>query len=159
MTPGCPTIAQAKNGKVLLLPLMQFVHLTMCSFAKTKKNWTPINRNNCLTVGSLPPLSPPFSTADTHHRSPQVTDVRDQGVPFDTTFTTSAHCKGAANAARRLLLLVRRAFCELSMTAFTPLYCAFVRPHLEYALWVDINKLERAKRLATRLTSSWPSKC
>ncbi len=49
-------------------------------------------------------------------------------------------------------------FCELSKTAFTLLYCALVRPHLWYAmetnaptLRADINQLERAQRLATRL--------
>ncbi len=33
---------------------------------------------------------------------PQVTDVRDLGVPLDATFTASAHCIEAANTARRL---------------------------------------------------------
>ncbi len=101
---------------------------------------------------------PTFSAADTDHRIPQVTDVRDLGVPLDTTFTASAHCIQAANTARRLLFLVRRSFCELSKTAFTPLYCALLWPHLEYAmeanaptLKADINQLERVQRLATRL--------
>ncbi len=68
----------------------------------------PINHNKCacLTVGNLPPLSPSFSVADTDHRIPQVPDVRDLGVPLDMTFTTSAHCKEAANTARRLLFMV-----------------------------------------------------
>ncbi len=54
--------------------------------------------------------------------------------------------------------MVRRSFCELSKTAFIPPYCALVLPHLEYAmeanaptLRADINQLERAQRLATRL--------
>ncbi len=54
--------------------------------------------------------------------------------------------------------MVRRSFCELSETAFIPLYCAIARPHLEYemeanapTLRADINQLERAQRLATRL--------
>ncbi len=54
--------------------------------------------------------------------------------------------------------MIRRSFCELSKTAFTPLYCALVRPHREYAmeakaptLRADINQLERVQRLATRL--------
>ncbi len=54
--------------------------------------------------------------------------------------------------------MVRRSFCELSKTAFTPLYCALVRPHLECemeangpTLRADINQLERVQRLATRL--------
>ncbi len=104
------------------------------------------------------PRSSSFSAADTDHRIPQVTDVRDLGVPLNTTFTASAHCIEVVNTARRLLFLVRRSFCELSKTTFTPLYCALVRPHLEYAmeanaptLGADINQLERVQRLATRL--------
>ncbi len=53
--------------------------------------------------------------------------------------------------------MVRRSFRELSKTEFTPLYCALVRPHLEFAmeanaptLRADINRLERIQRLATR---------
>ncbi len=96
--------------------------------------------------------------ADTDNRIPQVTDVRDLGVPLDTTITASANCIEAANTARRLLFMVRRFFCEQPNTAFTPIYCALVRPHLEYAmeanaptLRADINQLERVQRLATRL--------
>ncbi len=95
-----------------------------------------------------------FSAADTDHRIPQVTDVRG----LDTTFTAPAHCIEAANTARLLLFLVRRSFCGLSKAAFSPLYCALVRPRLEYAmeanaptLRADINQLERVQRLATRL--------
>ncbi len=54
--------------------------------------------------------------------------------------------------------MVRRSFCELSKASFTPLYCAFVRPHLEYAMEANaptlragINQLERVQPLATRL--------
>ncbi len=54
--------------------------------------------------------------------------------------------------------MVRRSFCELSKTAFNSLYCAIVRPHLEYAmeanaptLRADIYQLEGVERLATRL--------
>ncbi len=120
----------------------------------------PINPNKsaCLTVGNLLPLSPSFSAADNDHQSPQVFDVRDLGVPLDKTFTASAHCIEAANTARSFLFMVRRSFCELSKTALTPLYCALVRPHLEYAmeanaptLRADTNQLERVQRLATRL--------
>ncbi len=60
-----------------------------------------------------------------------------------------------SNDARGLL---RGFFCELTTTAFTPLYCTLVRPHLEYAmeanvstLRADINQLEFVQRLATRL--------
>ncbi len=120
----------------------------------------PINPNECsgLTVGNRPPLTPLFSAPETDHRIPQVSDVRVLGVPLDTTFTVSAHCREAANIARRLLFMVQRSFGELSNTALIPIYSAEVRPHLEYAieanaptLRANINQLERAQRLATRL--------
>ncbi len=102
-----------------------------------------------------PPSS--FSAADTDHRIPQVTDVRDLGVPIDTTFAASAHCREAANTVRRLLFMVQRSFCKLSKTTFIP-YCALVRQHLEYSMEAnaptmraDINLLERAQPFATRL--------
>ncbi len=100
----------------------------------------------------------PNSTRISTKQIPWVTDVRDLGVPLDMTFTSSVRCREATNTARRLLFMVRRSFCELSTTAFIPLYCAIVRPRLESAmeanapkLRADINQLERVQRLATRL--------
>ncbi len=49
------------------------------------------------------------------------------------------HYREAANTARRLLFMGRRFFSELSKAAFIPLYCALVRPHLEYA--IEANSL------------------
>ncbi len=62
----------------------------------------------CLNAWNLPPLSSPFFAADTDHRIPQVTDVQGLGFPLYTTFTTPAHCREAANTARRFLSMVRR---------------------------------------------------
>ncbi len=94
---------------------------------------------------------------DTNHQIPQVTGVRGLGVPTDMIFTSSVHCIGTANTARRLLFMVRRFFCEFSKTAFIPLYCVKVRPSLECTMKAnaptpraDINQLERVQRLATR---------
>ncbi len=56
--------------------------------------------------------------------------------------------------------MTRRSFCDVSKAAFISLYCAILRPHLEYAmeansltLRADSNQLERIQRLATRLVS------
>ncbi len=62
-------------------------------------------------------------------------------VPLDTPFVAPAQYIEAANTARRLLFLVRTSFCEVSMTAFSPLYCALVRPHLEYAMEANTTAL------------------
>ncbi len=113
----------------MVFPRSQSTHLLFSlssAWAWAGKWDLPINPNKCAchTVGNLPPLCPSFSAADTDHRIPQVTDIRDLGVPLGTTFTASVHCREAANTARRLLFMVRRSFSELSKTAFTPLYCA-----------------------------------
>ncbi len=49
--------------------------------------------------------------------------------------------------------MVRRSFCELSKTAFIPLYCALARPHLEYEMEANAPTLRADidQRLATRL--------
>ncbi len=82
----------------------------------------------------LPPLSPSFSATVANHKIPTVTYVRDLGVPLDTIFTSSVHCREVANIARRLLFMVRRSFSELSRAAFIRMYCAIVWPHTEYAM-------------------------
>ncbi len=94
------------------------------------------------------------------HRRPRL------GVPLDTTFTSRVHCRKAAIQKKAIVFTVRRSFCELSKTAFIPLYCAVVRPHREYALRADINQLKRKgfdsstcflwNTGASELTSSWP---
>ncbi len=94
-----------------------------------------------------------FSARDTNHRIPEVTDVRNQGVPLDTTCTSSVHCNESTNTARRLLFVVHQSFCELSKAALIPLYCVIVRPHLEYAVETNAPTLRADvnQRLATRL--------
>ncbi len=65
--------------------------------------------------------------ADANHQIPQVTDVRDLGVPLDTTFTLSVRCREAANAARQLPFTIRRSFMDISKAAFIPVYCAIMQ--------------------------------
>ncbi len=66
------------------------------------------------------------------------------------------HCRGAAITVRRLLFMIRRSFTDLPKAALIPLYCAVVRPHLEFSMEANplnlmpgINHLERAQRSAT----------
>ncbi len=88
-------------------------------------------------------------------RRPPLNSLR---FPFDTTFASSVHFGDTENTARRLLVMVRQLFSELSTSAFIQLYCTMLRPHLESALEAnaptlkaDIKELERAERLATWL--------
>ncbi len=62
----------------------------------------PTNKHPCLTIGNLPHS---FSVFFVEFRTitPLVTCIRDLEVPFDTTFTSSVHCRETANTTRRLL--------------------------------------------------------
>ncbi len=121
-----------ENGVATIPIKSPFIFAFFCLGLGRETGPTNQPQQMCMPHGRKPPST--FSATDTDNRIPLFTDVRDLGVPFDTTFTASAHCIEAANTARQLLFLVRRSFCELSKTAFTPLYCALVRPHLEYAM-------------------------
>ncbi len=120
----------------------------------------PINQPQQMFMPHCGEPPSPFSIflRSRHHQIPQVTDVRDLGVPLNTTFSTSAHCREAANTTRRLLFMVLKSFCKLSKTAFIPLYGTLVQPHLEYAMEANaptlrtaINQREMVQRLAKRL--------
>jgi ribonuclease P/MRP protein subunit RPP40 len=84
--------------------------------------------------------------------------TRDLGVKISDTFTPSAQCAAAAAKARGVLFGLRSAITNKCPEVFLPLYCALVRPHLEYCVqaWCpyfkkDINLLEKVQRLATRM--------
>ncbi len=68
------------------------------------------------------------------------------------------NCTVAVKKAHTALFLVKRSFVNLTPAVFLPLYCTFVRPHLEYAIqatlsyWKkDTYLTERFQRFATRL--------
>ncbi len=86
--------------------------------------------------------------------------VKHLRVRAENMFSPSAQCTEAANKARRLILMIRRSFQDLSKPAFIPLYDALVRPHPEHGmsacspnLVADINHLEQVQRLATSLVT------
>jgi hypothetical protein len=95
------------------------------------------------------PSTPPLSVSS---------KARDLGIVIDSSFCPSSQCIAAANKARRCLFLIKRSFEYITPKLFIPLYCALVRPHLEYAVqsWSpylqrDIDILEGVQRLATRM--------
>ncbi len=112
---------------------------------------------SCLTIGNLPPLSPSFSAADANHLISNVTGASGLGVPLETTFTSSVHCREAANTAGRLRFMVRSSFCEFSKYSVIVLcHCAITpgvwngsqRPS---TLRANVNQLVRVIHLAARL--------
>jgi hypothetical protein len=58
---------------------------------------------------------------------------KDLGVTFASNLKFSSHIRAQANKATSILGQLRRSFRFWTNTTFKTLYCAYVRPHLEYA--------------------------
>ncbi len=125
-------------------------------------NWDlPFNPTKCnyIAIGRAPPLQLSLATGSQCNSILVANVVKDLGVLLDNSFSPSIHCKEAASKARRLLL-IRRSFVELAVSA--ALYNTFVRPHLVYAmqacspnLVADADCLEQIQRLTTRLVKGF----
>ena len=59
---------------------------------------------------------------------------KDLGVTVESTLKPTLHCKKAANRGMFALKQLKGTFRSLSRKNFSPLYDAFVRPHLEYCI-------------------------
>ena len=87
-----------------------------------------------------------------------VFEEKDLGVTFDSNMSFSEHIANKVNKANAITGLVRRSFTFLDCASFIKLYCAMIRPHLEYAqsIWSphllkDIDAIENVQIRATKL--------
>ena len=87
-----------------------------------------------------------------------VFEEKDLGVTFDSDMSFSEHIANKVNKANSITGLIRRSFTFLDCESFTKLYCAMVRPHLEYgqSIWSphlmrDIDAIENVQIRATKL--------
>ena len=85
---------------------------------------------------------------------------KDLGVTLSRNLKFSTHIRIQANKATAILGQLKRTFRYWTIDTCRTLYCAFVRPHLEYAAAVwsphskkDIRTLESVQRRATKLVS------
>ncbi len=106
-----------------------------------------------LTVGNLPPLSPSFSAQTPTTKFPRLPTSENCGFSLDSTFTSSVHCREAANTARQLLFMVRRSFCELSKQRLS----RYTLPQCGHTWNMQWKPTPRYWELIVT-TSSWPSR-
>ena len=83
---------------------------------------------------------------------------KDIGVTIDSELTFDEHISNKVRSANGIVGLVRRSFSFLDTRSFKKLFCAFVRPHLEYAqsVWAphlqrQIDAIENVQMRATKL--------
>lgn len=115
----------------------------------------PLNPLKCSILGLD---SHPYYLGDTS--IPFVSHAKDLGVLMANSYTPAQQCIAAAGKARKALYVLSNAVASRNPEVWIPLYCAFVRPHLEYCVqaWApyrkkDIAVLERIQRTATRWVS------
>ena len=87
----------------------------------------------------------------------ETNEEKDLGVIIDDRLTFESHIASKVNAATRNMGVIRRTFQFLDEKMFTMLYCAQVRPLIEFAnsVWhpykvKDIETVERVQRRATK---------
>ena len=83
---------------------------------------------------------------------------KDLGITIDSELTYEEHIANKVRVANGIVGLMRRSFSYLDPMSFKKLFCAFVRPHLEYgqSVWAphlqkNINALEKVQIRATKL--------
>ena len=86
-----------------------------------------------------------------------VSEVKDLGVTVDTKLKFENHTSGKVNKANQLWGAIKKAFKHMNPEIFKKLFCAHIRPHLEYAVqfWApylrkSINQIEAVQRRATK---------
>ena len=87
-----------------------------------------------------------------------VHEEKDLGVLITDDLKFSRHCQEARKKALKMLGIINRNVTYKSKEVMKRLYCAYVRPHLEYCAQAchssfkkDVTLLERVQRKATRM--------
>ena len=120
----------------------------------------PLNVDKCMRLVTGDGEAPPrwMGTVGNRKEIERRTEVKDLGVQMGKGFDPRPQCTSAANKARSALHQLRRAISSRDPEVLLPLYKAYVRPHLEYAVQVwnpylrrEITLLEKVQRQFTRM--------
>ena len=78
----------------------------------------------------------------------EVTELeKDLGIHIDPELKFSKHAEKQVNKANRMLSMIRRSYTHLEKDSLKTLFCALVRPHLEYSVAAWSPRLEKDKKL------------
>ena len=129
------------------------------------EEWTRVwqvhfNHTKChvLTLGKFENIRYAHNYTIMGNELEHVADEKDLGITIDGDLNFEEHISRKIRVANGIVGQIRRSFSYLDGETFRRLYCAFVRPHLEYgqAIWSphlkrNINRLENVQVRATKL--------
>jgi hypothetical protein len=118
------------------------------------------NENKCkrLHIGHTNPKFQYQLCRESSTPMEETTEEKDLGVLVDPELKFRKHINTIAKKANRIVGIIKRTFEHRDEPTITKLYCALIRPHLEYAssVWTpslrkDITTLEKIQRRVTKL--------
>ena len=129
------------------------------------EEWTRIwqvhfNHEKChvLTLGKFENIRYAHNYTIMGNELEHVADEKDLGITIDAELNFDEHISKKIRIANGIVGQIRRSFQYLDCETFRRLYCAFVRPHLEYgqAIWSphlrrNINRIENVQIRTTKL--------
>ena len=158
---NCPYYLFADDVKIVGTPTTNALQEDLGRITQWTKEWDlPLNVAKCqrLVQEEVTTRARWIGQGEKSVEIQRVTQVRDLGTKITADFKQGQQCKEAANKARSALYQLRRAVSSRKPKVLLPLYKAFVRPHMEYAVqawspWLkrDIRVLEGVQRSFTRL--------
>lgn len=160
----CPYYMFADDVKVVGNPTSEMIQEDLDTIHKWTVEWDmPLNLRKCVRLIASH-IEAPLRHMGTEEDRVALTNVevaKDLGIQVTADFKPGKQCAAAANKARWALHQLRRTVASRIPEVLLPLYKAYVRPHLEYAVQAwnpimqrDIKLLQRIQRSFTRMIPS-----
>ncbi len=124
----------------------------MLAIFKWSEDWELIlspSKSELLPVGdTFNPVTYSLTSRTSPNAQPirTVSSVRDLGLLLNTGFSADDNVDCTTKKARGMLFYPKRSFAALTPNIFLPLYKAFIRPHLEYAMQATSPILSRDRQ-------------
>ena len=130
----------------------------LCNWSKRWDMHFNADKCHVLTIGRFENIRHAHRYTLETNELEHVNEEKDLGVWVDSELDFSEHISKKVNIANSTVGLIRRSFAFLDSSSFRKLFCAFVRPHIEYAqaIWSphsqkQIDMIEAVQIRATKL--------